>query len=1278
MTAPEVGVLLPMRLETRFLDRGGTQGWALRVRVVPDAVSISNHDDVPSTFELDAVESMWREAGSANLESAKGRAAWSSLARLVGPEEAAYLARTFPPVRRPNGDITIQRPAQTRTGMHAPRLDGLTPTMELWLARAGGGPRLAATLTPLISDIDLDLDDPDSTKQPWWTSFAEAVRVGLAAELDLGTAVPNDIDALYLVGIGGGDPGPLLTAQADSGRLGVIPPGTATNTVDGEPAVSFGGDDEWRQLVKVRATAQPGGNSIRVALAGPAGLPGLLGGDSSHQQVNADLVRALWPALWGHALGNVWGDGSRADDLGVWAGENLVPEGPLPAMRIDTQPYGLLPATSLGRWTADSGDPAIEAQLVPLVRELVRAWAAASERAAGIGSTSLTELVRNPTATSYAWRWMMPTDIAAAISFRYADPIARTDINRWWDQQAPTARMSPGAAPARRLVATGWAQPVEIGLAQPATPPAGVDLVTSLSMLANATMAQLIDAGPPNPDTAGSPPWGRSLLTELARHALVTSAATVARSVAGQPRALVEPVSADVRTPSQTEVWAARLQPADLRRRGDSAVTVHNNARTAIGALAGHSPDDIERALRSLLDTAADRVDPWATAIAWRRLRSLAAAPRTLGAYGWVDSPRPRGATSSHQFVLAPSRDQANVAAMLRDRAVNDPDAPNWAADLTSAAVRAAVRLATEIREGSHPAEALGRMAERIVVRPDVVDRLREAFPLTIGPGLGFSTRLSRIRRTCNGIAVLEAAESDSARLAGLGVRPQQLTALAELGTAVDALTDLHIAESALGVVQHRPSLVSSSTAAAAGEGLPPAFTFPDTPRTGVAVDSVAVVVLPDTAAPTRRAASPAALADPAVAAYLDDRGGPPNGPRWRWQRLDANGRPAGPVTLEDIGLRPCDTVGLAPGNLRDTIIAASGASGLAPGDPLGPAVVRAVAAAIAGVPATAADVGAGQEDSDATRLDLATRYAALHAAALRAVADAGTAQGATVRAQRRELARLARWGISPMSAATSGGVSLQERLVGAMEVLDRRVSALPPQLPDAAVTELADAIAALVGPEAGYPVLARIPAAAFAGVRAEPATAGQAPRLDPDWLEVVAAVRPALARLEAVQLQERLRAGGRPLRAWTNHRGDPWQSAAASDSEPRRGSRLVAVFGPQGALVPRPTSSTPGKVAAAVIDRFAETIPDIEHNASVAFPHDLPIARAPQAVLLAVPPVVDQPLTTDVLVDIVAEVRDLARARMTGAASVGPNGSALHLAAMPAAGRAAVDFGGR
>lgn len=89
-----------------------------------------------------------------------------------------------------------------------------------------------------------------------------------------------------------------------------------------------------------------------------------------------------------------------------------------------------------------------------------------------------------------------------------------------------------------------------------------------------------------------------------------------------------------------------------------------------------------------------------------RRLQSLATAPRTLGAYGWVDAPRPRTGSPSGDYILAPSGDQATVAALLRDRALRDPDADRWQLDLTSDRIRGALRLATEVREGSHPAES--------------------------------------------------------------------------------------------------------------------------------------------------------------------------------------------------------------------------------------------------------------------------------------------------------------------------------------------------------------------------------------------------------------------------------------------------------------------------------------------------------------------------------------------------------------------------------------------
>ena len=230
-------------------------------------------------------------------------------------------------------------------------------------------------------------------------------------------------------------------------------------------------------------------------------------------------------------------------------------------------------------------------------------------------------------------------------------------------------------------------------------------------------------------------------------------------------------------------------------------------------------------------------------------------------------------------------------------------------------------------------------------------------------------------------------------------------------------------------------------------------------------------------------------------------------------------------------------------------------------------------------------------------------------------------------------------------------------------------------------MSELASAIGALVAPEGPWPVFARLPASTFAGLRAEPTAAGSSPRLDPDWLETVAPVRPALARLEAAQLGQRLATGGRPLRAWTNRPGDPWQTVAppSSDIEVVRPSRLVAVFGPQGVLPGRPAATTPGRVAVAVIDRFAETVPDSSRSPRSRSRTTSRRRGRPRPSCSPCRRCVDEELTPAVLVAIV-EPR-YGRSRGHGwptSREMGAAAGALHLAAIPASGRAGVELGAR
>jgi hypothetical protein len=93
--------------------------------------------------------------------------------------------------------------------------------------------------------------------------------------------------------------------------------------------------------------------------------------------------------------------------------------------------------------------------------------------------------------------------------------------------------------------------------------------------------------------------------------------------------------------------------------------------------------------------------------------------------------------------------------------------------------------------------------------------------------------------------------------------------------------------------------------------------------------------------------------------------------------------------------------------------------------------------------------------------------------------------------------------------------------------------------------------------------------------------------------------------------------------------------------------SRLIAAYGTPNVLAgPR--------VAVGALDNWGETVPEPRHTTQAAFHFNAPGARAPQAVLLAVPPVIDQPLDSATLIDTVRETRELAMARMAAVEDLG------------------------
>ena len=77
-------------------------------------------------------------------------------------------------------------------------------------------------------------------------------------------------------------------------------------------------------------------------------------GGSTDDLLAEAMSTVLWPVTWGYWLPQAAGVALADAD---WARDHarrfVRPAGPLPTLRVGRQPYGLLPVTSLGRFTGD-------------------------------------------------------------------------------------------------------------------------------------------------------------------------------------------------------------------------------------------------------------------------------------------------------------------------------------------------------------------------------------------------------------------------------------------------------------------------------------------------------------------------------------------------------------------------------------------------------------------------------------------------------------------------------------------------------------------------------------------------------------------------------------------------------------------------------------------------------------------------------------------------------------------------------------------------------------
>jgi hypothetical protein len=807
-------VLLPIRIETRF----SADQRQLRVRMYPDEIHFDRLEPGLTDDERSAGVAYWQQVWDGG--SAAEERAWRDLVHATRPERAEYVAFALTPT---NLDL---RPADPGGPAPAPAFPATAPPAgkaaaaralpDRFLALAiqgqdtsaqAGNPipeKLTIGLAPGGNETDLRVMPSGARVGPgmeWMVDFDEAEKVGMALTMQL--VRPGAVDRLLVMGIRSSlDPDAataeldaLLRAHRFADGLAFVPQGTPTNNTETDRTNWQSAPAPVPVPTRPPAAVDPDSNAARLASA--LGLQAsefdALEHGSDREQANAHAANtALWSPSFGTFLAGLFiplpGGASLDDDRRERTRDlfqdHVRGRGPLPAVRIGSQPYGLLPTSSVDRrWQPNGNDP-LERSLTPLLRRIRGFWRESLDNVPRLGSGALDATLLEILGSSPTLQGLRVRSVASQTFCSTAQYIV--GVNE--DNTVVQEKLD------RMLWGTLGFDPAQVGLGKSlgaTTRPVGLPLVHEhdpqfiaallsdsprtvesvlqalLELARDQEQAALAQASPPDligPVLARAGDAVGELHGQLANvvaqgtavqdPAQLHALADRVQSVAGPsgPSLLVEhqPVAA-VRG-SLAEV---ALQPQLAQDAGQSlalqtigawlrAGARYNEFIDALRLLAGTSLQERSYLIAETLDLASHRLDAWITSLPAQRLEQLRARQPTgavIGAYGWVEDLQPDSATTRDGgWIHAPSLGHAATAGVLRSAYLtHNPDAEGSGAlsiDLSSARVRRALALLDGVRSGQPLAALLGYLIERRLHERSLdrfVASLRALAPLLAG-----------------------------------------------------------------------------------------------------------------------------------------------------------------------------------------------------------------------------------------------------------------------------------------------------------------------------------------------------------------------------------------------------------------------------------------------------------------------------------------------------------------------------------------------------------------
>ena len=804
-------VMLPVRIETRYFVAGADL--ELRVRVFPSSAHVTTDRPSPDQVEHDETVAYWTCRETKGDHDPATDAAWQRMTSLFGDARAQWLRRTLRPTKNATGTLTFPAVAVTAATDDGSFLASVATGLPTRFIVSGlaGAQRIFAVAGQRVPASVAVGPHGDAQAIAWQTDFKAAEAIGLGIRVHLTRANAAALARIYVYGVREGADAAtsraaiedLLQRHIRGDGATLMKAGAPTNNTADAPVASLPDPPEKTPV------AGADGFRIAEALGVDAGIfAGIGGSDAVSDSLVTAMHVALWPAtieyFMKQTMSPMFDNVAPVRIQGLF--ESYVrPSGPYPALRLGSQPYGILPATSAANWRTAAG---ATDRFMQGLRTLSSNWVAAAARAPrlgasdDVGSDMIAVLSQSPVSRRWMGR-LTESHLIAGRNFEGADPAKYQAAIAQIQKQKQDRELTPLGLSAKALALDFIFRGTPFDIRAPLVAPDDADRNAPLAAnYLSAIAAATVDALKNETITGASP---RTLLYMFLRHSTLLLLANTASTILAKPplqdAVFVENATDTVWTRIETPAPAQGNQSLDqlLKEAAANAALINVRLhRQALTSLAGQPVGELELLTAGAIDAASHRLDAWVTAMATNRLRSLrntSPLGAHLGAYGWVDSPAvpasapadgavPFADPASEGYVHGARLEHARTGAILRaaylSRANTGAEAP-YSIDLSSDRVRMARQILAELQAGANLAELLSARLERLMIEKGLgaqLPALRAQFPLDLGDG----------RQRIDGVALAQAWQKTppAARLS-----PVANT----LAATLDAVGDLLLAE---------------------------------------------------------------------------------------------------------------------------------------------------------------------------------------------------------------------------------------------------------------------------------------------------------------------------------------------------------------------------------------------------------------------------------------------------------------------------------------------------